>query len=96
MVWNNSLFTKYLYPDDEQLLKLKLENKKLQDDFMTKEGETEFLRQQLNQIQTRAENEKKKQSHLMEEQMSKLRVEISALTKEKNSLETQLQLQVLN
>jgi predicted RNase H-like nuclease (RuvC/YqgF family) len=81
--------------DDEQVEKWKEEKQKLLEDFMTKEGETEFLRQQLTQIQTRAENAKKEQSRIMEEQIQKFREEINGLLKEKTSLESQLQLQVL-
>lgn len=62
---------------------------------MTKEGETEFLRQQLNQIQTRAENEKKEKSDLIVELEKKYKAEIDRLLKEKSSLESQMQLQVL-
>ncbi|XP_011498990.1 PREDICTED: uncharacterized protein LOC105363094 [Ceratosolen solmsi marchali] len=84
-----------LVSDDDQVEKWKEEKQKLLEDFMTKEGETEFLRQQLFQIQMRAENAKKEQTRLMEEQVQKLRGEISGLLKEKTALETQLQLQGL-
>lgn len=84
----------YLLLDDDQLEKLKEENKKLLSDFLTKEGETEFLRQQLQQIRSRAESEKQQQARLMDEQMQKLKAQLNVLLKEKISLESQLQLQV--
>ncbi|KAJ8687975.1 hypothetical protein QAD02_023770 [Eretmocerus hayati] len=92
---SSTLSNVVLVSDDEQVTQWQEEKKKLLEDFMTKEGETEFLRQQLNQIQMRAENAKKEQAHMMEEQGQKLRAEITALSKEKSSLESQLQLQNL-
>ncbi|XP_016836577.1 uncharacterized protein LOC100679381 isoform X2 [Nasonia vitripennis] len=84
-----------LVTDDEQVERWKEEKKKLLEDFMTKEGETEFLRQQLNQIQTRAENEKKEKAILIQELEKKYKAEIDRLLKEKSSLESQMQYQTL-
>lgn len=82
------------FSDDEQVERWKEEKKKLLEDFMTKEGETEFLRQQLNQIQARAENEKKEKAVLIQELEKKYKAEIDQLLKEKSSLESQMQYQV--
>ncbi|XP_014210821.1 uncharacterized protein LOC106641092 [Copidosoma floridanum] len=82
-----------LVSDDEQVENWKEEKKKMLEDFLTKEGETEFLRQQLNQIQARAEKAKIEQARASEEQMEVLRLKINALTKEKTSLESQLEIQ---
>ncbi|XP_058802364.1 uncharacterized protein LOC131670639 [Phymastichus coffea] len=78
--------------DDDQVAKWKEEKKKLLEDFMTKEGETEFLRQQLNQIQARAENVKKEQACLLEEKERQMTAEKNALLKEKATLESSIQL----
>nr|XP_012148149.1 PREDICTED: uncharacterized protein LOC100878573 [Megachile rotundata]XP_012148150.1 PREDICTED: uncharacterized protein LOC100878573 [Megachile rotundata] len=77
----------------KELEKLKLENKKLLDEFMTKEGEAVFLRNQLQQTQLRAENEKLEKTRFIEEQENRHRVEINAICKEKEHLKTQLELQ---
>lgn len=61
---------------------------------MTKEGETEFLRQQLIQIQTRAENNKKEQARLLEEKERQFNQEKAALLKKTSSLESSIQLLV--
>lgn len=74
--------------------RLKNENKKLLDDFITKDGETVFLRQQLQQIQLRAENEKLQKMHLIEDQANRHRQEINKICKEKEQLKTQIELQV--
>lgn len=74
--------------------KLKNENKKLLNDFITKDGETVFLRQQLQQIQLRTENEKLEKMRLIEEQANNHRLEINKICKEKEQLKTQLELQV--
>lgn len=74
--------------------KLKNENKKLLNDFITKDGETVYLRQQLQQIQLRTENEKLEKLRLIEEQANNHRLEISKIYKEKEQLKTQLELQV--
>lgn len=74
--------------------KLKNENKKLLNDFITKDGETVYLRQQLQQIQLRAENEKLEKLRLIEEQANNHRLEINKIYKEKEQLKTQLELQV--
>ncbi|CAL7938753.1 unnamed protein product [Xylocopa violacea] len=79
----------------KELEKLKLENKKLLDDFVTKEGETVFLRNQLQQSQLRAENEKLEKTRFIEEQENRHRSEINAICKEKEKLKTQLELQAL-
>lgn len=71
------------------------ENKKLLDDFMTKEGETVFLRSQLQQTQLRAENEKIEKARFIEEQASRHRAELDALHKEKENLKTQNEFQVV-
>lgn len=80
--------------DNKELEKLKNENKKLLNDFITKDGETVFLRQQLQQIQLRAENEKLEKMRLIEEQVNRDRSEINKICKEKEQLKTQLELQV--
>lgn len=74
--------------------KLKTENKKLLNDFITKDGETAFLRQQLQQTQLRVENEKLEKMRLIEEQANRHRSEINKIYKEKEQLKTQLELQV--
>lgn len=79
---------------DVELEKLKKENKKLLDDFITKDGETVFLRQQLQQNQLRAENEKLEKMRLNEEQANRHRSEINKICKEKEQLKTQIELQV--
>ncbi|XP_036148826.1 uncharacterized protein LOC105833730 isoform X2 [Monomorium pharaonis] len=81
--------------DDKELEKLKAENKKLLNDFITKDGETVFLRQQLQQTQLRIENEKLEKMRLMEEQANRHRSEINQIYKEKQQLKTQLELQNL-
>ncbi|XP_015592175.1 uncharacterized protein LOC107266325 isoform X2 [Cephus cinctus] len=99
---HNSTFqsqnTCVLVSDDlnlKEVERLKEENKKLLDNFITKEGETVFLRHQLQQTQTRAQNEKVEKSKFIEEQASKFRAEINALLKEKENLQTKLQFQSL-
>ncbi|XP_043286356.1 uncharacterized protein mus304 [Venturia canescens] len=87
-----------LVPDEKnirRLEKLEQENKKLLDDFMTKEGETVFLRSQLQQTQLRAENEKLEKARFIEEQASRHRAELDALHKEKENLKTQNEFQAL-
>ena len=74
--------------------KLKTENKKLLNDFITKDGETVFLRQQLQQTQLRIENEKLEKMRLIEEQANRHRSEINKIYKEKEQLKTRLELQV--
>lgn len=78
----------------KELEKLKTENKKLLNDFITKDGETAFLRQQLQQTQLRVENEKLEKMRLIEEQANRHRSEINKIYKEKEQLKTQLELQV--
>ncbi|XP_071643298.1 uncharacterized protein Mus304 isoform X4 [Temnothorax longispinosus] len=80
---------------DKELEKLKTENKKLLNDFITKDGETAFLRQQLQQTQLRIENEKLEKMRLIEEQANRHRSEINKIYKEKEQLKTQLELQDL-
>lgn len=63
-------------------------------DFITKDGETVFLRQQLQQTQLRVENEKLEKMRLIEEQANRHRSEINKIYKEKEQLKTQLELQV--
>lgn len=84
----------YIFIDDKELEKLKNENKKLLNDFITKDGETVYLRQQLQQIQLRTENEKLEKLRLIEEQANNHRLEIGKIYKEKEKLKTQLELQV--
>ncbi|XP_033358994.1 uncharacterized protein LOC117238296 [Bombus vosnesenskii] len=78
----------------KELEKLKAENKKLLDDFITKEGEAVFLRNQLQQIQLKAENDRLEKARLIEEQENHHRMEINAIYKEKEHLKTQLELQM--
>ncbi|XP_032690515.1 uncharacterized protein LOC116853492 isoform X2 [Odontomachus brunneus] len=95
---HNSTFQRgsnFIIPDDIELERLKNENKKLLDDFITKDGETVFLRQQLQQIQLRAENEKLQKMHLIEDQANRHRQEINKICKEKEQLKTQIELQNL-
>ncbi|KOC65099.1 ATR-interacting protein mus304 [Habropoda laboriosa] len=77
----------------KELEKLKSENKKLLDDFITKEGEAVFLRNQLQQTQLRAENDKLEKTRFIEQQENRHRTEINAICKEKEHLKTQLELQ---
>lgn len=95
---HNSTFQKrdnIIVPDDKELEKLKNENKKLLNDFITKDGETVFLRQQLQQAQLRVENEKLEKMHLIEEQANRHRSEVNDICKEKERLKMQLELQSL-
>ncbi|XP_072755472.1 uncharacterized protein Mus304 isoform X2 [Anoplolepis gracilipes] len=95
---HNSTFQKgnnFIVSDDKELEKLKNENKKLQNDFTTKDGETVYLRQQLQQLQLRAENEKLEKMRLIEEQANNHRLEINKIYKEKEQLKTQLELKNL-
>ncbi|XP_070171270.1 uncharacterized protein Mus304 [Polyergus mexicanus] len=95
---HNSTFQRgnnYIVSDDKELEKLKNEIKKLQNDFITKDGETVYLRQRLQQIQLRAENEKLEKMHLIEEQANNHRLEINKIYKDKEQLKTQLELQNL-
>lgn len=84
----------HVFIDDKELEKLKNENKKLLNDFITKDGETVYLRQQLQQIQLRVENEKLEKLRLIEEQANNHRLEINKIYKEKEQLRTHLELQV--
>ncbi|GAB1869537.1 hypothetical protein CAJAP_10616 [Camponotus japonicus] len=95
---HNSTFQRennFIVSDDKELEKLKNENKKLLNDFITKDGETVYLRQQLQQIQLRTENEKLEKLRLIEEQANNHRLEIGKIYKEKEQLKTQLELQNL-
>lgn len=76
--------------------KLKYENQKLLNDFITKEGEAVFLRNQLQQTQLRAENDRLEKTRFIEEQENRHRLEINTICKEKENLKTQLELQVSN
>ncbi|KAL2728306.1 hypothetical protein V1477_017582 [Vespula maculifrons] len=80
---------------EKELNKLKLERNKLLNDFIMKDGETVFLRNQLQQTQVRAENDKVEKMHLIEEQAKQHRTEINQIFKEKEDLKTQLDLQAL-
>ncbi|XP_020288152.1 uncharacterized protein LOC109856860 isoform X2 [Pseudomyrmex gracilis] len=96
---HNSTFQKgnsIIMPDNSELERLKSENKKLQTNFETKNGETVFLRQQLKQIKLRAENEKSEKMRLIEEQANQHRSEINEICKEKEQLKTQIELQKLD
>ncbi|XP_078039018.1 mutagen-sensitive 304 [Augochlora pura] len=77
----------------KELEKLRLENKKLLNDFITKEGETVFLRNQLQQAQLRAEADKLEKTRFIEDQEKRHRTEINAICKEKEHLKTQFELQ---
>lgn len=95
---HNSTFqksNKIIVHDGKELEKLKTENKKLLNDFITKDGETAFLRQQLQQTQLRVENEKLEKMRLIEEQANRHRSEINKIYKEKEQLKTRLELQNL-
>ncbi|KYN09509.1 hypothetical protein ALC57_18377 [Trachymyrmex cornetzi] len=95
---HNSTFqksNKIIVHDDKELEKLKTENKKLLNDFITKDGETAFLRQQLQQTQLRVENEKLEKMRLIEEQANRHRSEINKIYKEKEQLKTRFELQNL-
>lgn len=89
-----SLFILHILIGNKELEKLKTENKKLLNDLITKDGETVFLRQQLQQTQLRVENEKLEKMRLIEEQVNRHRSEINKIYKEKEQLKTQLELQV--
>ncbi|KYM98586.1 hypothetical protein ALC62_10554 [Cyphomyrmex costatus] len=95
---HNSTFqkgNKFIVHDGKELEKLKTENKKLLNDFITKDGETAFLRQQLQQTQLRVENEKLEKMRLIEEQANRHTAEINKICNEKEQLKTQLELQNL-
>lgn len=77
----------------KELEKLKYENQKLLNDFITKEGEAVFLRNQLQQTQLRAENDRLEKTRFIEEQENRHRSEINIICKEKENLKTQLELQ---
>ncbi|XP_006615342.2 uncharacterized protein LOC102678533 [Apis dorsata] len=77
----------------KELEKLKYENQKLLNDFITKEGEAVFLRNQLQQTQLRAENDRLEKTRFIEEQENRHRSEINTICKEKENLKTQLELQ---
>lgn len=83
-----------MFIDATELEKLKNENKKLLNDFITKDGENVFLRQQLQQTQLRAENDKSEKMRIIEEQANLHKSEINKICKEKEQLKTQLELQV--
>ncbi|XP_076163549.1 mutagen-sensitive 304 isoform X2 [Ptiloglossa arizonensis] len=76
-----------------ELEKLKHENEKLLNDFITKEGEAVFLRNQLQQTQLRAENDRLEKTRFIEEQENRHRTEMHTICKEKEYLKTQLELQ---
>lgn len=78
----------------KELEKLKFENKKLLNDFITKEGEAVFLRNQLQQTQLRAETDKLEKVRLIEALENQHRTEMNTVCKEKEHLKTQLELQV--
>ena len=78
----------------EHIEKWQEEKKKLLDDFMAKEGETEFLRQKINQLMMRSENDKKEKECQMQEQFQKHQTQIIEVRKEKDTLKTQLELKV--
>ncbi|XP_043250218.1 uncharacterized protein LOC122396138 [Colletes gigas] len=76
-----------------ELEKLRQENKKLLNDFITKEGETVFLRNQLQQTNMRAELDTVEKTRFIEAQENRHRTEVNTLCKEKEHLKTQLELQ---
>ncbi|XP_014228471.1 uncharacterized protein LOC106653517 [Trichogramma pretiosum] len=92
----NSTSNIVLVSDGEEVAKLKEENKKLLDDFMTKEGETEFLRQHLNQMQQRYEAAKKEQERIIKEERMKFEADRNELMKKNTALESELQLKTFN
>ncbi|KAI4485862.1 hypothetical protein M0804_006351 [Polistes exclamans] len=77
---------------EKELNKLKTERDKLLNDFIMKDGETVFLRNQLQMTQMRIENDKIEKMHLIEEQSKKHKTEIDQIIKEKEDLKTQLEL----
>ncbi|XP_015429517.1 PREDICTED: uncharacterized protein LOC107186210 [Dufourea novaeangliae] len=77
----------------QELEKLKFENKKLLNDFITKDGEAVFLRNQLQQTQLRAKTDKLEKTRFIEEQENRHRTEMNSICKEKEQLKTQLELQ---
>lgn len=87
----------FYYTGDARLRhieKLEQENKKLLNDFQTKEGENAFLRNKLKLTVQRADKERAERERLMEEQASRYRAEINALHKEKDGMKTQHDFQV--
>lgn len=92
IIKNNIIISEYA----KELEKLKYENQKLLNDFITKEGEAVFLRNQLQQTQLRAENDRLEKTRFIEEQENRHRSEINTICKEKENLKTQLELQVSN
>ncbi|KAK0181391.1 hypothetical protein PV327_003682 [Microctonus hyperodae] len=78
-----------------KLEKLESDYEKLLNELTAKEGETIFLRNQLQRAQVKAEKENIEKAKLMEEQAIKFRSEINSLYKEKESMKTQFQFQTL-
>lgn len=84
--------------DEEKSAKLeKIENdyKRLLNDITAKEGETMFLRQQLQQTQMKAEKENMAKTRQIEELASQNRKDMNALHKQVESLKTQIELKDL-
>ncbi|KAK0077499.1 hypothetical protein PV325_003897 [Microctonus aethiopoides] len=78
-----------------KLEKLESDYEKLLNQLTAKEGETIFLRNQLQRAQVKAEKENIEKTKLIEEQAIKFRSEINSLYKEKESMKTQFQFQTL-
>ncbi|KAG7200955.1 hypothetical protein KM043_003315 [Ampulex compressa] len=74
---------------------LRIENQKLLNNFMTKEGEAAFLRKQLEQAQLKAESDLIERTRFLEEQASRHKSEITVISNEKERMKTQLDLQAL-
>ena len=62
---------------------------------MTKDGETEYLRQQSELLKTRADNAKKELTKKLEEERLKFENEKKELLKQNTALQSQLDMQVL-
>lgn len=77
--------------DDMEMEKWMEEKKKLLDDYMAKEGETEFLRQQLQQIRMREENDKREKMKQMEELNQRHEKELNEIPKDKDKLNSQIE-----
>ncbi|XP_012270881.1 uncharacterized protein LOC105694610 [Orussus abietinus] len=79
----------------QSLKKLDQQYKKLLEDFITKQGETDFLRKQLQQLKIRLDTANMENVRLIEEQTARHKAELNAVHKEQEKLKTQLDFQTL-
>lgn len=96
---NSSVFNQHWFLDDKslnELEKIKAEKEKLLNSVITKDGEIEFLRQQLNSIQQRAQNITLENTRQREKEAKQDRLEIDNLRKKNEQLKSQLEVQVID